>query len=46
MKLCIVDSIVNGNLRMKMIRIAKGYFNFGRFFFSFRSVHPVVSAEI
>lgn len=33
--------LVNGIKKMKTTYMTKGYFNFGRFFFSFRSVHPV-----
>jgi hypothetical protein len=33
--------LVNGINKMKTIYMTKGYFSFGRFFFSFRSVHPV-----
>jgi hypothetical protein len=33
--------LVNGIKKMKTIYTAKDYFNFGRFFFGFRSVHPV-----
>ena len=40
-RLCIVTSVVNRNMKMKSMITTKGYFNFGRFFFGFRSVHPV-----
>jgi len=33
-------AVVNGETEMNTIITTKGYFNFGRFFFSFRSVHP------
>jgi hypothetical protein len=37
------DSACQWDAKMKTADVKKGYFNFsfGRFFFSFRSVHPV-----
>jgi len=39
--LCIDNPTVNGNKTMRIILFTNRYFNFGRFFYSFRSVHPV-----
>ena len=33
-------AVVNGDAKMNANFTTKGYLNFGRFFFSFRSVHP------